>query len=349
LIEGHRLHEQMRSVSLPPNAELLWAPAATIARRGRSRWERGELSHWAESNRVDAVVQLNGMLVPTMRPPTVCHMQDPWPYRSLAWEGLQDRCLAFVKRRVHRRTLKHAAAFTWTSDYLRQLICGYHHIWPAISEVVYNGVPDAWAERSRGQLPSWADRPRELITVSNVGPYKRHSLVIRAMPLLATKLGLGDVVYRIVGDCTPGYEQTLKALATKLSVADRVRFEGRISDEEVAHSYSRAKCFVLMSVCESFGIPAIEAMSFGTPVVTADCCAMPEVCGDAAELVPVDDVNALAERIARVMLDPARAEGLRKRGVERVARFNWTETAQRMARVLERVCGNSGSATLPPR
>jgi glycosyltransferase involved in cell wall biosynthesis len=345
LIEAHPLHEQMRDVSLSANARLFWAPSATIARGRRVNWERRELTRWAAQHSVDAVVQLNGMAVRGMRPPTVCHMQDPWPYRAEAWEGIKDRVLAFVKRRVHRQTLKNAAAFTWTSDYLRKLICGNHNIWPQISEVVYNGVPQPWIERAAGQLPDWDSRPNELITVSTVGPYKRHSLVIQALPGLTKQPGLKDLTYRIVGDCGPVLHEELLKMATRLGVADRVRFEGRVSDEDLAGFYSRAKCFVMMSVCESFGIPAIEAMSFGTPVVTADCCAMPEVCGDAAELSPVDDLGGLVQRISRVLLDPAHAHELRLRGARRAARFSWSRAVEQLARILERI----GSSTTRPR
>jgi len=91
----------------------------------------------------------------------------------------------------------------------------------------------------------------------------------------------------------------------------------------------------MMSICESFGIPAIEAMSFGTPVIVSDCCSMPEVCGKAAELVPVDDVHALADRIEGVLLNFTKAEQLRRAGLDRVVVFNWENTASRMAIAVE--------------
>src|SRR5690242_5105692 len=94
LIGGHPLHEQMKQSPLPPNCALLWAPPTTAGRTERSRWERNDLAKWADDQHITAVVQLNGMLIPSMKPPTLCHMQDPWPYRPQAWTGWRDRIVA---------------------------------------------------------------------------------------------------------------------------------------------------------------------------------------------------------------------------------------------------------------
>ena len=119
--------------------------------------------------------------------------------------------------------------------------------------------------------------------------------------------GLEDVTYRIIGKVDPSYRRVLERLARDLGVADRVKIDGRVGERDLAFAFESASCFVMMSICESFGIPAIEAMSFGVPVIVSDCCSMPEVCGGAGELVPVDDVNALADRIAGVLLNSRRA------------------------------------------
>lgn len=335
LVEGNHIHERIRSVEMPENLNTLWAPSIAQSRARRARWERRDLVAWATANGVDAVIQLNGMLVRAFRQPTLCHMQDPWPYRPLAWETALDRCIAWLKRRAHRRTLRHANAVTWTSNYLRELICGYHSIEPRRSGLVYNGVSEEWSNGTHGSLPDWNVRPMELLTVGDVGPYKRHDLVIRTLPILIDRHGLREIRYRIVGECPPHRKQAYEALAASLGVAERVRIEGRLDDDEVGSAYARAKCFVLMSVCESFGIPAIEAMTWGTPVVAANCCAMPEVCGDAAELAPIDDPPALADHIARVVKDPSLAESLLRRGAARAQQFLWSRTGQQIVTILE--------------
>lgn len=344
IIAAHPLHQQIKQDALPTNIEVLEAPANATAHRERSAWEKSELTRWAETHGVSAVVQLNGMLVPGMKPPTLCHMQDPWPYRPQAWSGLRSRMVAFLKRRQHRNSLEHAAAFGWTSDYLRQLICTHHGIWPTRSQTLYNGVAQEWIDRVRGELKPLDARPMEIVTVSNVNFYKRQSLIIRTLPLLVAKPGLSELHYRIVGAIdSPNLQQELEALAQSLGVGARVIFEGRVSNQRIADAFTSARAFVLMSVCESFGIPAVEAMSFGTPVVTADCCAMPEVCGDAAELATPDDVQSTADAIARVLLDRAHAEQLRRRGIERVGHFTWDSVAEKMATMLSQIESSSGT------
>jgi glycosyltransferase involved in cell wall biosynthesis len=178
----------------------------------------------------------------------------------------------------------------------------------------------------------------ELLSVSSVGLYKRQELVIRALPELLNRPGTGDLVYRVLGHHNSAeYVAGMKKLADDLGVGNRVIIEGRVPDQRVEDAMRRARAYVLMSVCESFGLPAIEAMSFGTPTVISNCCAHPEVGGDGAVLSSVDDVPALAGNLHRVLTDDAFSEALRRRGAKNIQRFRWSETAAQMAAALEEI------------
>lgn len=343
LTEHHPLHEEARRETLPPNCRLQWAPSATRSRAARLAYERATLPRWMRRRRVRALVQLNGTTIPHAGLPTLSHHGDPWPYRPEAWRGLHDRALAFLKRRAHRRSIPCADYTAWTSNYLRDLICAQLRVTPRRDAVLYNGVSDALISRAHAGLTDWTSRPMELITLSNVSEYKRQDLVIRALPSLLRRPGLESLVYRIVGnvDSAP-YRERLERLAVELGVSRHVVIEGRVSREIALRHLSTARCFVLMSVCESFGIPALEAMAVGTPVVTADCCAMPEVCGEAAVLSPVDQVEALADRLAEVLTNASLAEDLRRRGIDRIGRFTWRRTAAQAAKILEEIMAADG-------
>jgi glycosyltransferase involved in cell wall biosynthesis len=238
------------------------------------------------------------------------------------------------------RAMRTADVYGWTSRYIRELVCGWHKFSPRRSEIFYNGLPDEWINRA-AMSTALIERPMEIVTVSNVSPYKRQDLVIRALAMLVKRPGLEKLVYRIVGKIDPeSFRTELVALANSQGVGDKVFIEGRVSEDRVREVFSAARCFVLMSVCESFGIPVIEAMSHGTPVVAADCCALPEVCGDAAALAPVDDVAALADRLERVLSDNEYAIAMRQAGAERVRQFTWNATSRKMIDSLELIAAD---------
>src|SRR4051794_21603668 len=221
LVGGYHLHEAMRQEALPANGEILWAPPATLGRLARRRYESRDLVQWAEGNRIDAVIQLNGMVIPEMRAPTLAHQQDPWPYRPEAWASPTDRIFALVKRRAHRAALRRAAYVGFTSAYLRDLICNFHQIRPPRAAVFYNGVPDDWVERAAshaGDAPPWATRPMELVSVSNINAFKRQNLVIKALPVLPRMPAMAELTYRIIGHGPPAYIKRLQQLAAGLGV-----------------------------------------------------------------------------------------------------------------------------------
>lgn len=337
LVTGDPLHEEAKALALPDNCRLLWAPPSTARVSARLAYERRGLARWARENKISAIVQLNGMIIPGIGIPTLAHCQDPWPYRPEAWGGRGDAITAFLKRLAIRAAFKKAAFVSWTSGYLRDLICQHAGITPPRGEVIYNGIPDTWIAKAAAGLPPYECRPLRIVTISNVAPYKQQEMVVRAMPALRATPGLEQVEYRIAGDCPPAYAGHLRAVADSLGVGGAVCIEGRVGRERVVELFSTARCFVLMSRCESFGIPAIEAMAFGTPVVVADCCAIPEVCGEAACLVGMDDNSGLVEALRRVLLQPGYAEELRMAGVANLRRYSWDRSAEQMAAAIESV------------
>ena len=104
--------------------------------------------------------------------------------------------------------------------------------------------------------------------------------------------------------------------------------DGADPDDDLPLFYSGAACFVYPSLFEGFGLPVLEAMACGTPVVTSNRTALPELAGNAALLIDPESVDELAVAIARVLSDSALARELGGRRLERSRRYSWAETAR---------------------
>jgi len=103
---------------------------------------------------------------------------------------------------------------------------------------------------------------------------------------------------------------------------------GFVSDDDLAALFAQAMCFAFPSRTEGFGIPLLEAMVHGAPIVASDCASMPEVCGDAALYAPADDPGAWLGQIARLAQDESLRAALRAKGTARYPRFSWREGAR---------------------
>ncbi|MDP8909562.1 MAG: glycosyltransferase family 4 protein [Chloroflexota bacterium] len=120
----------------------------------------------------------------------------------------------------------------------------------------------------------------------------------------------------------------LHATLADLRLGDRVRLTGFVDDRNLGAWYSGADLFVFPSLYEGFGLPPLEAMRCGAPVVTSNVSSLPEVVGDAAVTVDPQDVQGLATAMREVLTDRGRADELRARGVARAAEFSWARTAR---------------------
>jgi glycosyltransferase involved in cell wall biosynthesis len=117
----------------------------------------------------------------------------------------------------------------------------------------------------------------------------------------------------------------------------RIHHLGFVPDQELCCWYAGAGVFVYPSLEEGFGLPPLEAMACGTPVITSDCSALPEAVGDAAYLTNPRDTHHLATAIANVLTDPSLADRLARAGKQRSQRFTWSEAARHHASLYERV------------
>ena len=182
------------------------------------------------------------------------------------------------------------------------------------------------------------DRPY-LLYVGTLEPRKGIDALLTAFSQLAD----ADVRLVIVGKKGWMFE-TLDAKVASLGLESRVTFTGFVPDEDLPAVISGALAFVYPSVYEGFGLPVLEAMQCGTPVITSRISSLPEVTGDAALMVEPRDVEGLARAMRRVLAEPDLRQELRGRGLARAAKFSWHRTAALTAEayrhVVSRRCGS---------
>jgi len=114
-----------------------------------------------------------------------------------------------------------------------------------------------------------------------------------------------------------------------------------VPDATLAVLYRLASVYVFPSLYEGFGLPPLEAMAAGVPVITSNVSSLPEVVGDAALLIDPLDPGAIADAIARVLGDPALSADLVARGTERIKAFSWTRAVDRIRQVYAEVGGHA--------
>jgi glycosyltransferase involved in cell wall biosynthesis len=167
-----------------------------------------------------------------------------------------------------------------------------------------------------------------VLYAGNVKPHKNLERLIEAFDIVR-KRGLDHLKLVLIGDDISKYA-ALRRAVHQHQLHKYVRFLGYLPEETLAVMYRLAGVFVFPSLYEGFGLPPLEAMASGTPVVTSNVSSLPEVAGDAAILVDPYDPHAIAEGIHRVLTDEALRRDLRRKGLARAHQFSWEASVRRV-------------------
>jgi glycosyltransferase involved in cell wall biosynthesis len=179
---------------------------------------------------------------------------------------------------------------------------------------------------------------RFVLYVGNIKPHKNLVRLIESFDALRRR-GFDDLKLLIIGDEISKLP-ALRRAVHKYKLHKYVRFLGYLPDDTLAILYRLAAVFVFPSLYEGFGLPPLEAMASGTPVVTSNVSSMPEVTGDAAVLVDPYDVDAIASGMERVVSSPTLSQELRAKGIARSREFSWEESVARTHELYQEVaCG----------
>jgi glycosyltransferase involved in cell wall biosynthesis len=328
LFVGNPEHAFYRALSSRGRARVVRvAQAAGLARLG---WALGRA---ASRERVDvlhtqyaAPLGYRGPLVITVHDLGFLHVPESFPL-----------ALRLGLRALVPRSMARAARIITASEFARRDIVARYPVRP--EKIV--AIPLAADPRFRPLRPAesapvlarYGLRPGFLFSLGRLNRRKNLERLLLAYGRLR-RGGAPDAPLVIGGKPDYGVGEVLRR-AKRSGDVSTVRFVGLIPDADLPAFYSAAGCFVYPSLFEGFGLPLLEAMACGTPVVTSDRTALPELVGDAGLLIDPESVDALAAAIARVLGDAALARDLGARGLERSRRYAWDETARRTLEVYQ--------------
>lgn len=203
--------------------------------------------------------------------------------------------------------------------------------------------PETSAERIGEVRRRYGILPRPyLLSLGTVEPRKNLPRLLRCFFRLAEEAAFSDVQLLLVGPAGWKTEEIFSTIESRPELRSRVRLTGYVPDADLAALYSGARAFVYPSLYEGFGLPVLEAMQCGAPVVTSNTSSMPEVAGDAAVCVPPADGDALFQALRRLLSDDAWAAELGRRGLERSRRYSWELTAEATVQAYHQMVGSSG-------
>lgn len=325
--------------AVPPPAALRVIPESSTL-----WWDHVSLPRAAAADRVDVLFSPYDKGPFLGRCPVVLTVHDLLFLTLSEFRGvrraLYDRCYVFLRQRMFGR----AAALLTVSSLSRDDIVRLFGVPPARIRIVPNAVAracrrvedDAGIDRVKARCGVAGDY---LMGVGNFKPHKNMKALLDAYARLPQTLR-DRFLLLLCGYLDDFGEQVRRAAAAR-GLERRVVFPGAVPDEDLPALYSGASAFVFPSLYEGFGIPPLEAMACGTPVICSEAPPLPEVVGEAALLVNARQPQALSDAIAKVLTDADLRSELRAKGLKQAEQFSVERVTRRILDALEQVAGHA--------
>lgn len=301
-----------------------------MARPLHQLWMRGDfprVDHWV--GRQDLVWGTNYVVPPT-RATSLVSVYDMTTVRYPELTTTHTQTFPGLIRRALRR----GASVHTMSGFVRDEIVEHFGVEPERVHVVPGGIRASSATRADDRPTAVAEGWPYVLALGTVEPRKDLPTLVAAFDALADDHP--DLRLVIAGADGWGAEALTDAIATAAH-RDRIVRLGWVEEHDRPGLLQSAAVYAYPSLYEGFGFPPLEAMSVGVPVVATRTGSLPEVCGDAADLVPVDDMEALAQSLGQVLTDDDHRKSLIDRGYRNVARFSWETASDQFAELLHQL------------
>ena len=227
-----------------------------------------------------------------------------------------------------RRSIARARKVICVSEFTKSEVAFFWPEFAAKCRVVYSGatsIPD-----NPEKYPQ-ADKPY-ILFVGTMEPRKNLSRLLRAYSNLVEK-GIEENLV-IIGSQGWGNEQLLSVIQS-LNIQERVKLAGFVRDEELDYMYRNARCLVMPSLYEGFGLPVVEAMKYGVPVVVSDTGSLPEIAANAGTYIDPFSIDSIEGGLTSILIDETRYRAMSRAASDRAVQFSWKRAGELTLKNLE--------------
>lgn len=269
-------------------------------------------------------------------PPTLPATKTLLTVHDLSFVRVPDSAFPSLKRYLEQvvpRSVIRADHILADSSATKSDLVDLYGVLPEKVSVLLSGVSESFVQvrdkvvlmamRKKYALGEWP----YLFTIGTVQPRKNYVRLIQALALLRAR---GFDLHLVIAGGKGWLDDPIYMAVREQKMQDYVHFIGFADEADLPALYSAAACFVFPSLYEGFGLPVLEAMRCGIPVVTSNVSSLPEVAGDAALTIDPYDVEAIASAIEQVLMSPSLCETLVTRGYVRAQQFTWETSARHL-------------------
>jgi alpha-1,3-rhamnosyl/mannosyltransferase len=339
------IHDPAHPIILPPSDAARSIPLAVSPFSLRQQWAVPRLlqdGRWSIVHRPSSIIYHSPYIAMPYRPglPALLTVYDLIPLRYPTHSTARARLLIRWMTRLALRATCHVIAISdfTRRDFMAEFGLSPERITavPLAADPAFNPQPPAalTAVRTRYGLPE-----RYVLYLGSNKPHKNLVRLVEAWAIVSGQRQAAGSRLVIAGAWDTRHPEA-RQHAEALGLADSIRWLGPVPEADLPALYAAATAFVFPSLYEGFGLPVLEAMACGTPVVCSDASSLPEVAGagqTAAILVDPLDTGALAAAVGRLMPDDALRRELTRRGLAQAAQFSWGRTAQATLEVYRRL------------
>lgn len=327
-IDQHEFHVVANSTTYPddrnfgPNVH--WVQGAE--RQGwmrRSLWEWRELPRLIRSKGIQLYFTPSGTILPWSPVPQVSLAQNPWCLTPDVSKSASGTCKGMLQRAAYRRAQIAADLMVYNSSHMQQLYRqnagGRREVRGVIAHQGLNNDVHVAASRALD-----LDRRRDLtiVCVSVMARWKNCEALLSVLKRLHDDQVPAKL--RLIGNWPDRkYRSEIESAIERLGLEADVRIEGHVSKADLFEAYHAARVYCLLSRCESFAIPAVEAQAFGTPVVGSNTSAMLETGGLGGKFVNPDDVSGATQALKRLLTDDSYWKAMSLAAISNAQRFRW--------------------------